>query len=709
MQYAAMDTESTDLTGQTLLGWSWGHKDGTFGSAPYDFDTVQQFLDTYRPVFWNAKFDVRVLRQHGHTFTNGYEDAMLVWWVLDPTHETYGLNAVGEREGLGSKLTQPESWEKWTDEMATYAAQDAKLTWDLWARGITELQRDIKARRLYRYVELPYLEVIIEMESTGFVIDNPKLNRLIAHLTKKSEALTAAVQRLVGLIPVVTYEPGVGVVPKPDITYKRQVPMNGTMFKTTTRYKVPKDYVLQAGEELVSENKKTNTITKLEWQFYQGMETDFVGMASATVFDHCKVQPFNPSSNAQVAYVLESRYGWTPTKFTKTGQPQTGSDVLAELNYPIAKLLTTLAEVNKVLGSFLLPFKEKQDSNGVLHGEFNQTGTKTGRLSSRNPNLQNIPVGGSYGSQVRSLVTVPSSEWALVGIDLSNIEGRVLAHYLAWRMKDYSLANIFKQGLDFHSENTINWGLVHLFYKGEADRLIEEYRETGNAKLIKRARQAAKTALYAVLYGAGAEKVGVSSGGDKELGETIMRVMEENAPAIFALKEMVWDFATKHEGVIHTYFGRRLVYPNLVPEIALENARRLIKDGVVDDTPQRLARSLTSRSQRQVFNALLQGTAADTLKILEVGVHAPLLKDIAKREEVLWDLWVLMEMGAVQVAHGYGAWKAASIHDELQFYTPVKHVEAFKKDLTLLFQAPLFSHVNISGDAVSGTNWADTH
>jgi DNA polymerase-1 len=276
--------------------------------------------------------------------------------------------------------------------------------------------------------------------------------------------------------------------------------------------------------------------------------------------------------------------------------------------------------------------EKASQTGGWVRGEFNQALTLTGRLSSKNPNLQNIPGRGKDGELIRSLFTAPPG-YQLVRADLSNIEARVLAHFLSYFEGDTGLADTFARGEDFHQYNADTW---------------------------KVDRTTAKTLLFASLYGAGPEKVG---GGDKAHGQKLLDTLDKNMPSIMRLKTRVWDNTRKHKkGVIHTWFGRRLVYPD-------------IKKG----------RALEARAKRQVFNAMLQGTSADILKMIAITVQ----------NEVRISLMQVM--------------LCAQVHDEGVWLVRDCEVENFLELVDNAFRFDYLSHVPIKGEALAGPNWNDAH
>lgn len=653
-----IDLETQGLgTKPTILGVAWAthefiseHGADEWFDLPEQREILQGWLDTHVAVFHNAPFDVRVLREHGFTVTD-FEDTMLLAHVNDPSHEEYSLNACLERAGLESKLeyAPPEGWDNahWTDEMAEYAAWDAHQTELLYTAERDKLEQDAKALHHYETIERPYQDVILEFERTGFTLDLAKLERVRLHLQRKAAGLERVMSRVAGFIPTEAKRYSNETI----MGYAYKAPEGDWIPATTTYTTVRSGGACWVADRALT--KQTNRDMKLFDKGETYLPAKFE--KSAVMYEHCPLVPFNPNSGAQVAERLQTLYGWEPAKFTKTGIPSTTGEILEDLDYPLAKMLTEYATTVKVLGSFIEPFSQKHD-DGVLRGRFKQTGTRTGRLSSSDPNLQNIPTRSALGQHVRSLIVAPEG-YVIVGIDLSNIEGRVLAEYLARIVGDFSMVEIFAAGTDFHQSNADNWGV---------------------------SRSDAKTLLYAVIYGAGPEKVGK---GDKERGKKLMASLERNAPGIFELKERIWEEARNRGGVLHTLFGRRLVYRDIIPAEAEKTAKRLKREkpeDYADVSAKQLARSLVSRAERQIVNAVLQGTAADVLKILTLEVRPQI--------------------------HRAKGLMAAAVHDELLNYIPEMYAPWVRDTLTTAFTSDtMFKYAPISGDAAIGNSWKEVH
>lgn len=651
---AYIDLETRGLGPKpTILGVAWAIGDDA--GADEWFDTpeqraiLQDVLDNHTTVYFNTPFDVRVLREHGFQVED-FEDTKVIAHCVDPGHEEYTLSACLLRAGLDDKLDyKPEGgWDDaiWTGEMAEYALQDVVQTKALDEQLRAELQSDPKAWHHYETIEKPYADVILLMEATGFYLDLDKLERVKQHLTRKAAGLERVMKRMAGYVPTeakrysqetlmgtyVTEEDGL----IPAVTTYTTVRSGGACW-------------LADRVHLRQTNREMKLFSKGETYLPAKFEK------SVVKYENCPLQEFNPNSGAQVAERLQTLYGWEPVKFTKTGVASTAAEVIEDLDYPLARMVSEYATTQKVLGSFIEPFSHMH-VDGVLRGRFNQTGTRTGRLSSSSPNLQNIPTRSTLGQHVRSLVVAPPGH-VLVGIDLANIEARLLAEYLARVTGDMSMVQIFLDGIDFHQANADAWGLP---------------------------RPDAKTALFALIYGAGPEKLGK---GDKQRGLQIMAKLEENAASIFALKAATFEAAKRRDGVIHTLFGRRLVYREITEEGAMYTATRLKKEkpeDYADIGVKRLAKSLTSRTERQIFNAALQGTAADILKILTLRV-----------------------MPAIRRA---GARLAAAVHDELIIITPEAYASWLRDQLTAAFtDATMLKYTPVAGDAAIGNAWSEIH
>lgn len=242
-----------------------------------------------------------------------------------------------------------------------------------------------------------------------------------------------------------------------------------------------------------------------------------------------KIVPFNPDSRLQISQFLMDKHGWKPKAYTPSGQPQVDESVLMALDIPEAKLLTKYLVISKRIGQ-LAEGKEawlRVEKGGRIHGRVNSNGTVTGRCTHSRPNLSATPsVGAEWGKECRSLFTAGSGR-VLVGVDLSGLELRCLAHYMAkWDKGAY--AKLITQG-DIHKANQEAAGLS--------------------------SRDAAKTLIYALIYGGGPQKIGsIVNGGVRE-GRDLMDRFLERMPALRSLRSRVIEVA-KHKEFLRAIDGR---------------------------------------------------------------------------------------------------------------------------------------------------------
>jgi len=246
--------------------------------------------------------------------------------------------------------------------------------------------------------------------------------------------------------------------------------------------------------------KKDGTLSKrglTDEEFKSGIIKPFVRK---------KLQEFNLGSRKQIGECLQE-FGWKPARFTPTGQPIIDEGTLNKVKHiPEAKLIAEFLLLQKrtaQIGSWLDELKGDR-----IHGRVISTGTITSRMSHRNPNTAQIPsVKSPYGKECRSCWTVPK-EYKLVGIDASGLEIRMLAHY----MNDEEYINEIING-DIHSRNQQTAGL--------------------------QSRDQAKTFIYALMYGAGNEKLGSVVGGSKASGKKLRERFFDNLPAFKRLRDRV--------------------------------------------------------------------------------------------------------------------------------------------------------------------------
>lgn len=313
---------------------------------------------------------------------------------------------------------------------------------------------------------------------------------------------------------------------------------------------------------------------------------------------------FNIGSPKQVGEVLFDKMG-LPYKGrkTKSGQYSTNEDKLTDLaaDYPIVNEILDYRGLTKLLSTYVeaLP-KMVHPETGRIHSSFNQALAATGRLSSNNPNLQNIPIRTEEGARVREAFIPRDENHVLLAADYSQIELRLIAEI----SKDEAMVEAFKEGKDIHSAT--------------AARVFEvPYDE-----VTREQRYRAKTVNFSIIYGAGATNLSRQLDIKRaEAKELIEQYFKQYSGLKQYMDDMV-EHARKH-GYVKTLIGRR----------------RHLRD---INSKSSLARS---NAERMAINTPIQGSAADMIKIAMVNVHNLLrAKDYATRmilqvhDELIFDV-----------------------------------------------------------------------
>ena len=225
-----------------------------------------------------------------------------------------------------------------------------------------------------------------------------------------------------------------------------------------------------------------------------GASNKKLGRVKGQPFTKTTVVEFNPSSRQMIGRRLQA-LGWEPQEFTANGQPKIDETTLASIFRPEAKLLAEHFLVEKRIGQIAEGDQAwlKLVKDGVIHGGVNPNGAVTGRCTHSRPNMSQVPkVGSPHGAECRALFRPTRKGWVQVGADLSGIELRCKAHYIA-AIDGGAYAQILLLG-DIHWANVLALGLA----TGDRD----------DSNLVhKIVRNAAKTFIYAYLYGAGNHKV----------------------------------------------------------------------------------------------------------------------------------------------------------------------------------------------------------
>jgi DNA polymerase I len=461
-------------------------------------------------------------------------DTLVAAYLLDPAGRAYPLEELLENEGIGVSV-----------KGANGLAQDVVGT-----RVLAERQRErleeLGLTRLLREVELPLVEVLIEMERFGVKLDVARVSQISGGVAERIGALEREIWEL-------------------------------------------------ADEE------------------------------------------FTIGSPQQLSEILFNKLGLSKKRRGKTGF-STDARVLQAIRgeHPIVAKIEDWRELSKLKSTYLDALPELIDAQtGRLHTTFNQTATTTGRLSSTNPNLQNVPIRTELGREIRSCFVAEDGH-KLISADYSQVELRVLAHIAG----EDALKEIFRRGEDVHTATA-----------GTILGTAPEDVDPGT-------RSKAKMVNYGIVYGLSAYGLADRLQIPQEEAQEFIDRYLDGFPKVKEFIEQTIEHA-REEGYVSTLFGR---------------IRRI---------PELRARQWTTRSlgERLAVNTVIQGTAADILKVAMLRAHA-----------------ALSDMRTKLVL---------TVHDELLFEAPDDEVEAAKKIVLCEMEGAYELEPPLEVDVGVGVNWTD--
>lgn len=440
----------------------------------------------------NLKYDLMLLRQNGVAVAGKLFDTMIAAYLLNPNKPNHSLDEVSfeylskRKKSFMEVLKKRASFADVPIEEATsYAAEDAALSYELKDLLFNKLEEK-GLSNVYFDIEMPLIEVLIDMEKSGIKIDPALLNSFSKEMSIEIDS-------------------------------------------------IQKRIFFLAGEE------------------------------------------FNINSPKQLSMVLFHSLGLSPSKKTKTGF-STGMEVLEELAgvHELPREVLNYRSLTKLRSTYLDTLPSLiNPKTGRLHTSFNQTVTATGRLSSSEPNLQNIPVRGEWGKRIReAFIAEPGN--LLLSADYSQVELRILAHLSA----DKGLIEAFNLGIDIHTRTASE------LYSVSLDKVTPDMRRT------------AKTVNFGVIYGMSSFGLSEALNIDRRDAEKYIQQYFERHPGV---KEYIKNIlaGAKEKGYVTTLFGRK----RPVPELNSAN------------------KNIQQQGERLAVNSPIQGTAADIIKLAMIHIR----------------------------------------------------------------------------------------
>ena len=456
-------------------------------------------------IMHNGKFDYQVIKCTTGKQLMVYWDTMLAARVLDENEKRVGLKQQ-YRDKIDSSVEKYSIDHLFEDIeyaivdpeiFALYAATDAYMTYKLyqWQKAQFSKAGNEGIFSLFMNIEMPVLEVAAEMELTGVCIDKDYAARLSSKYHKRIEDVDERIAT-----QLAQYE---GV-----ITEWRKTPEAN--FKATK--------VNKKGETTYAKSKS----------------------------EQLKSPP-ELTSPTQFAILLYDVLG-TPVVDKKSPRG-TGEDILSHIDNPLCKLVLEKRGLEKLVGTYIdkIP-KCVNDYDGRLHAHFNQLGTDTGRFSSSDPNLQNIP---SKEKSIR-MMFVPSPGYVMVGGDFSQQEPRLLSNYAL----DDNMMEAYRQGKDLYA--TIATGIYHNTYWDNM-----EHHEDGSPNPAgKKRRGSVKSLMLGIMYGMGSASLAEAIGGTVKDAQKIIDDFYAGFPKVKQWMDKT-DADAKKYGYVEDFWGRRRRLPDI--------------------------------------------------------------------------------------------------------------------------------------------------
>ncbi|MFV1964787.1 MAG: DNA polymerase I [Pirellulaceae bacterium] len=527
----AIDTETTSTNPRfaEIVGYSFAWRPGEAyyvpvrapqGEPRLDADAVAGLL---KPVFedaniekigQNLKYDVIVLRNMGVRVKGAQFDTMVADYLLDPGERNHGLDDLAQRylshvkikikELIGTGKNQKRMDEVPVALVTEYASEDADVPLRL-ANILGRRLEDEGLDELFHRLEMPLIEVLVEMEFNGIKVDVARLEQLSGRFGQRMAQLETEIHELAG-------------------------------------------------------------------------------------------GPFNIDSRLQLANVLFEELGLPVVKKTKTG-PSTDVEVLSKLarQHPLPAKVIEYRQNAKLKSTYVDALPQLvHPETGRVHTSFKQDVAATGRLSSTEPNLQNIPVRTPAGREIRSAFLPGEEGWSLVTADYSQIELRVLAHFSG----DEALRQAFAEDLDIHRQ------------------VASEVYGVPLAEVTSEMRRSAKAVNFGVIYGQSAFGLAKALGITSEDAATFI-------DAYFSRYEGVDNFIKKvleecrGKGYVSTVLGRRRAVKGVRDPSQFGNSRQR-------NLPERIA-----------INTVIQGSAADLIKQAMIGVYSRMRRETFRARMLL--------------------------------------------------------------------------
>ncbi len=635
----SLDTETTSTSAidAELVGLSFAVKEfeAFYVPIPANREEALQIVNIFKPVYenpeilkigQNLKYDLEVLRNYGIELKGKMWDTMIAHYLIQPELR-HGIDYMAEtilkyqkihtEELIGKKgKNQLTMRDLSPQRVYEYACEDADIALRL--KNNLELElRNKECEQLFYNIEMPLMQVLAEMEINGVCIDATSLKETSKIFSNRLKEAEKDIYEIAGEEFNISSPKQVG-----DILFGK--------LKIIDNPKKTKSWQYVTNEKELEEIKESHSIVGkiLEYRKLNSILTErtkkktainqmpdlfgFIGEQddnSSSKQSHLEVskqmnqlekeiyelagEKFKIMSPKQVGTILFDKMKIIDNpKKTETWQYVTNEEILQQLKgkHEIVEKILNYRETEKLMGTYVdaLPTLVNKKT-GHIHTSFNQTVTATGRLSSSDPNLQNIPVRGEDGKEIRK-VFVPEPGCLFFSADYSQIELRVMAHLSG----DENMINVFKEGKDLHAATAAT------IYKKSIYEVTRDERTKS------------KRANFGIIYGITvfglAERLDISREESKQLIDGFFQTF----PKVKDYMDNAIEEA-RQKGFVETLFGRR----RYLKDINSHNA------------------TVRGFAERNAINAPIQGTAADIIKVAMIQIYRRFKAENLKSKMIL--------------------------------------------------------------------------
>lgn len=488
------------------------------------------------------------------------------------------------------------------DKMALYSFERSEGIISIYSSLEEKLKRE-NLEELYYNVELPLARVLANMENEGIKINLPYFEEFRKELSKK----------ITDLVPKI-YEEVQGAIRK---NYEN---LELSEFNIIEKY-------IELGKLMYKKKADLNVFNR-----------EFDSLSIEELLDY-QIK-FNIASPKQLGIIFFDLMKLPVIKKTKTGY-SVNEEVLEVLKNQGAKVCEYLLEyrkLTKLLSTYVEALPKLADKNGRIHTTFNQTGTATGRLSSSDPNLQNIPSRSDEGIRIREGF-VPKDGYKLLALDYSQIELRVLTSL----SKDENLIKAYEDDLDLHSLT--------------AKKLFEIDEES---EISREQRAIAKIVNFSIIYGKTAFGLANELNISNDDARLYIKRYFEQYPKVKEFERSIVEEATS-VGSVRTMYNRR----RIIPELRSSN------------------KNIKQQGERMAVNTVIQGSAADILKVIMVKVS----------ERINGDDNIKMLL---------------QVHDELLFEVKEDKIDEYKEIIRDIMENSIeLDYVKLKTNIAYGNSWAE--